>query len=110
LLFCHYNSLNNTRNVLPLDEPFGQLDAQIRYLMEQEIVPIWQQEEKTALFVTNTIDEAIYIGDRIVVLEGMLPGRLHSTYEIDLPRPRDHSDIALLELRRRITDATALTL
>jgi hypothetical protein len=40
----------------------------------------------------------------------MLPGRLHSTYEIDLPRPRDHSDIALLELRRRIADATALTL
>lgn len=43
--------------------------------MEQEIVRIWQQEKKTVLFVTNIIDEAIYIGDRIVVLEGKLPGR-----------------------------------
>lgn len=100
----------NHPEVLLLDEPFGQLDAQTRYLMEQEIVRIWEQEKKTVLFVTNNIDEAIYIGDRIVVLEGKLPGRLHSTYEVDLPRPRDHADIAFLELRRRITDATELTL
>jgi ABC-type nitrate/sulfonate/bicarbonate transport system ATPase subunit len=100
----------NNPEVLLLDEPFGQLDAQTRYLMEQEIVRIWQQEKKTVLFVTNNIDEAIYIGDRIVVMEGKLPGRLHSSYVIDLPRPRDHADIAFLELRREITSSTELTL
>jgi ABC-type nitrate/sulfonate/bicarbonate transport system ATPase subunit len=100
----------NNPEVLLLDEPFGQLDAQTRYLMEQEIVRIWQQEKKTVLFVTNNIDEAIYIGDRIVVMEGKLPGRLHSSYFIDLPRPRDHADIAFLELRREITSSTELTL
>jgi NitT/TauT family transport system ATP-binding protein/sulfonate transport system ATP-binding protein len=78
--------------------------------MEQEIVRVWQQEKKTVLFVTNNIDEAIYIGDRIVVMEGKLPGRLQSTYLIDLPRPRDHADIAFLELRREITNSTELTL
>lgn len=100
----------NNPEVLLLDEPFGQLDAQTRYLMEQEIVRVWQQEKKTVLFVTNNIDEAIYIGDRIVVMEGKLPGRLQSTYLIDLPRPRDHADIAFLELRREITNSTELTL
>jgi len=100
----------NNSEVLLLDEPFGQLDAQTRYLMEQEIVRIWQQEKKTVLFVTNNIDEAIYIGDRIVVMEGKLPGRLHSSHVIDLPRPRDHADIAFLELRREITSSTELTL
>jgi NitT/TauT family transport system ATP-binding protein/sulfonate transport system ATP-binding protein len=100
----------NNPEVLLLDEPFGQLDAQTRYLMEQEIVRIWQQEKKTVLFVTNNIDEAIFIGDRIVVMEGKLPGRIHASYTIDLPRPRDHSDIAFLELRREITNATELTL
>lgn len=100
----------NNPEVMLLDEPFGQLDAQTRYLMEQEIVRVWQQEKKTILFVTNNIDEAIYIGDRIVVMEGKLPGRLQSTYLIDLPRPRDHADIAFLELRREITNSTELTL
>ena len=100
----------NRPEVLLLDEPFGQLDAQTRYLMEQEIVRIWQQEKRTVLFVTNNIDEAIYVGDRIVSLKGKLPGMLDLVYDVDLPRPREHSDLKFLELRRRITDATELTL
>jgi NitT/TauT family transport system ATP-binding protein/sulfonate transport system ATP-binding protein len=100
----------NTPQVLLLDEPFGQLDAQTRILMEIEVQRIWQQEKRTVLFVTNNIDEAIYLGDRIVTLDGKLPGRLSGEYEVDLPRPREHTDIEFLSLLRKITEATQLIL
>ncbi|MEW6262185.1 MAG: ABC transporter ATP-binding protein [Thermodesulfobacteriota bacterium] len=100
----------NNPKVLLMDEPFGQLDAQTRYLMEQETVRIWSMDRKTLVFVTNNIDEAIYLGDRIVTLEGKLPGRKKSTYPVDLPRPREHTDKVFLELRHLITQETALLL
>jgi NitT/TauT family transport system ATP-binding protein/sulfonate transport system ATP-binding protein len=100
----------NNPKVLLMDEPFGQLDAQTRYCMEQETTRIWQSEKKTVIFVTNNIDEAVYLGDRIVTLEGKLPGRVKSTYEVNLPRPREHIDKAFLELRHRITEDTELLL
>jgi NitT/TauT family transport system ATP-binding protein/sulfonate transport system ATP-binding protein len=100
----------NNPEVLLLDEPFGQLDAQTRYLMEREVVRIWQQEKRTIIFVTNNIDEAIYLGDRILTLKGKLPGKMDTIYPVALPRPREHADIEFLKLRRNITDATELTL
>ncbi len=100
----------NMPEVLLLDEPFGQLDAQTRYLMEQEIIRVWEQEKRTVVFVTNNIDEAVYLGDRIVLMEGKLPGRMKGIYENRLPRPREHDSLPFLELRRRITDDTELTL
>jgi ABC-type nitrate/sulfonate/bicarbonate transport system ATPase subunit len=100
----------NAPEVLLLDEPFGQLDAQTRYLMEQEIIRIWEQDKKTILFVTNNIDEAIYVGDRIVVMEGKLPGKIHAVYDNPLPRPREHDAVDFLEFRKQLADATTLTL
>ena len=100
----------NNPEVMLLDEPFGQLDAQTRYFMEQEIVRIWEAETRTVLFVTNNIDEAIFVGDRIISLQGKLPGRMHEVYEVNLPRPRDHIDMQFLELRHAITEASELTL
>ena len=100
----------NDPKVLLLDEPFGQLDAQTRYLMEQETARIWSAEKKTVIFVTNSIDEAVYLADRIVTLEGKLPGRLKSSYNVDLPRPREHIDKKFLELRHMITEETELLL
>jgi NitT/TauT family transport system ATP-binding protein/sulfonate transport system ATP-binding protein len=84
----------NNPEVLLLDEPFGQLDAQTRILMEIEVQRIWQQEKRTVLFVTNNIDEAIYPGE----------------YKVDLPRPREHTDVEFLSLRRKITESTQLIL
>ena len=55
--------------ILILDEPFGQLDAQTRYSMEDEILRTWEQEKKTVIFVTNNIEEAVYLGDRLILLE-----------------------------------------
>jgi NitT/TauT family transport system ATP-binding protein/sulfonate transport system ATP-binding protein len=100
----------NNPEVMLLDEPFGQLDAQTRMFMEKEIERIWQTEKRTVIFVTNNIDEAIFLADRIVTLEGKLPGRMQAVYDVDLPRPREHTDMKFLELRQRIIERTELTL
>jgi len=99
----------NNPDILLMDEPFGQLDAQTRILMEQETMRILQTEKKTVCFITNNIDEALYLGDRIIVLDGKLPGRMHKIH-IELSRPRDFTDRAFLELRQKIIDETQLIL
>ena len=73
--------------ILLMDEPFGALDAQTRELMQEELNAIWQQTRNTVLFVTHDIDEAIYLGDRVIVFTAR-PGRLKDEIRIDLPRPR----------------------
>jgi len=90
--------------ILLLDEPFGALDAQTRESMCDELLRIWEQDKKTALFVTHSIDEAIFLGD-IVVVMSKGPGRIVDTIPIDLPRPRsiEAMDTArFVECRRRI--------
>ena len=100
----------NSPNIMLLDEPFGQLDAQTRMFMQKETARIWEQERRTVIFVTNNIDEALYLGDRIILMEGKLPGTIKTSYDIDLPRPREHTNIDLLKLRATITDNTELVL
>ena len=100
----------NEPQIMLMDEPYGQLDAQTRIFMEQEIERIWQQDKRTVIFVTNNIDEALYLGDRIITLEGKLPGRLQSIYEVNLPRPRDFTDMEFLKIRKEIIDHSVLTL
>jgi NitT/TauT family transport system ATP-binding protein/sulfonate transport system ATP-binding protein len=100
----------NNPEVMLLDEPFGQLDAQTRIFMEQETIRIWESEKKTVIFVTNNIDEAVFLGDRIVTLEGKLPGRMGAAYDVNLPRPREHTDLAFLQMRQKITDESVLIL
>lgn len=96
--------------VMLLDEPFGQLDAQTRLFMEQETERIWQMEKRTMIFVTNNIDEALFLADRIVTMEDKLPGHVKHVYDVPLPRPRDPMDMRFLELRATITDEQKLTL
>ncbi|MFO8089362.1 MAG: ABC transporter ATP-binding protein [Desulfatiglandaceae bacterium] len=100
----------NDPEVMLLDEPFGQLDAQTRMFMERETERIWQTEKRTVIFVTNSIDEAVFLADRIVSLEGKLPGRLKSVYDVNLPRPREHTDMEFLKLRQMIVDDSELIL
>src|SRR5262249_5411482 len=73
--------------ILLLDEPFGSLDAQTRNQMGSELLAIWEQNKKTALFVTHSIDEAIFLADQIVVM-ARNPGRITEIISVDLPRPR----------------------
>lgn len=100
----------NNPKVMLLDEPFGQLDAQTRYFMEQETARIWEAEKRTVIFVTNNVEEAIYLGDRIVSLQGKLPGKMKTIYDVNLSRLRDYTDSAFLKLRYKITEETELVL
>ncbi len=73
--------------ILLMDEPFSALDAQTREIMQTELLRIWEQGRKTALFVTHQIDEAVYLSDRVFVF-ARRPGRIQEIVPIDLPRPR----------------------
>jgi NitT/TauT family transport system ATP-binding protein len=74
--------------VLLMDEPFGALDAQTRESMQEEVMRLWARTRKTIIFVTHDIEEAVYLGDRVVVLTAR-PGRIREEVAIDLPRPRE---------------------
>ncbi len=100
----------NQPQVMLLDEPFGQLDAQTRLFMEKETERIWQTEKRTVLFVTNNIDEALILGDRIVTMTGKLPGMMGPEYAVDFERPREPTDMEFLKLRHKITEASELVL
>jgi NitT/TauT family transport system ATP-binding protein len=76
--------------VLLMDEPFGALDAQTRTLMQEELLAIWNWLRPTVVFVTHDIEEAIFLADRVVVMETK-PGAIGATFAIELPRPRDRS-------------------
>lgn len=89
-------------DLLVMDEPFGHLDAQTRYLMQVEIVRIWQQEKKTVVFITNNIEEAVYVGTRILVLS-KLPATIKAEHHIGLEHPRNLTDPQFLRIRAEIT-------
>lgn len=81
-------ALANDPEILLMDEPFGALDAQTREIMQQELLRIWEEDRKTVIYVTHSIDEAVILGDRVVLMTAH-PGRIKSIYPIDLPRPRE---------------------
>ena len=95
--------------VMFMDEPFGALDAQTRYLMQEELAQIWEKEQRTVIFVTNNIEEALYLADRIIVMRNC-PSSIKREYEIDLPRPRNYVDPEFLRLRKEITGIMDKTL
>lgn len=95
--------------ILLMDEPFGALDAQTRYQMEEEVLRIWEKEKRTVIFVTNNIEEAVYLGDRIVLLS-RCPATIKQIYDVSLPRPRDYVDPEFLAIREAVEANTDLAL
>jgi sulfonate transport system ATP-binding protein len=90
--------LVNRPGVLLLDEPFGALDALTRSRLQNELQRIWQKEGITMLLVTHDVEEAVFLGNRVVVMEPS-PGRIRRIVDVDLPHPRNRSDPAFIRLR-----------
>jgi nitrate ABC transporter ATP-binding subunit len=93
--------LANNANILLMDEPFGALDALTREQLQNELLQIWKRTGVTTIFVTHSVEEAVLLADRVLVMSAG-PGRIDSDFRIDLPRPRDVSSPEFNALRRDI--------
>lgn len=90
--------------VLLMDEPFGALDAQTRTQLQQELLETWERERKTCFFITHDVDEALILGQRVVIMSAR-PGRIKDIVEVDIPYPRDQEtkmSPRFLELKNKI--------
>lgn len=94
-------SLINEPNILLLDEPLGALDAFTRMNMQDEILKIWRKRKQLAVMVTHDVDEAIYMGTRVLVMDAN-PGRIVADIKIEEPYPRDRSSAAFVAYRNDI--------
>jgi len=101
-------ALSKKPDILLMDEPFGAVDAQTREQLQEELLKIWDQTDTTVVFVTHSIDEAIYLSDRVVVMQAR-PGRIKEELAVDLPRPRWEGDIKadprFSQLRARLRES-----
>jgi len=99
-------ALANNPEVLLMDEPFGSLDAQTRNLMQNELLRIWHDNKKAVVFVTHSVEEAVYLSNRVVVMTGG-PGTVKQIYTIELSYPRSRADHGFISLREKITGCMA---
>ena len=89
--------------LLLMDEPFGALDAQTRNMLQKELLDIWDKTKKTIIFITHSVDEAVFLADRIIVLTPR-PGRICQIFPIELKRPRDRTSVEFAQVRREVLD------
>ncbi|MBP2133219.1 NitT/TauT family transport system ATP-binding protein [Methanomicrobium sp. W14] len=94
-------ALANDPKILLMDEPFGALDAQTRNMMQRELLEIWKRAKKTILFVTHSVDEAVFLADRIVVMSPR-PGKIREIVEVKIPRCRDRTAPEFGHLRKYV--------
>ena len=94
-------ALVNDPKILLMDEPFGAVDAQTRNRLQQELLNIWEKEQKTIMFITHSVDEAVFLADRVVVFTAR-PGKIKEIINIDLPRPRDRTSLEANIVRERL--------
>ena len=96
-------ALATNPEVLLCDEPFVNIDAQSRNLMQEELLRIWHKTKKTILFVTHNVDEAVFLGDRVLVLTAR-PAHIKCQYKIPVARPRLRTDMELVRIRHAILE------
>ena len=89
--------------LLLMDEPYGQLDIELRFKLEDELLNLWKRNGTTVIFITHNIEEAVYLGERILVLTNK-PTSIKKEIRNDLPRPRDIAAKDFVDLRNEVTD------
>lgn len=89
--------------ILLMDEPFANLDAQTRWILHKDLTRIWEEVKKTIVFVTHNVEEAVYLSDKVVVFTAR-PARVKAEVDIDIPRPRDRFSPKLVRFRKEIVD------
>jgi len=94
-------ALANDPEILLMDEPFGALDAQTRNLMQKELLRIWSEMKKTVVFITHSVDEAVFVADRVVVMSAR-PGNIRYVFNVEWERPRDRASVEFASLRKKI--------
>ena len=91
----------NDPKLLLMDEPFGALDAQTRNLMQGELLRIWEKEHISVLFVTHSVDEAVFLGDKVVVMSAR-PGKVKEIFDVNLSRPRIRTSLEANSIRDKV--------
>lgn len=94
-------SLAGDPEVLLMDEPFGALDVQTRNQLQRDLLKIWEDKGKTIIFVTHSVDEAVFLGDRVVLMSKG-PGKISKVFNVDIKRIRDRLDPEFLKLKQEI--------
>ena len=90
-------------DLLLMDEPYGQLDLNLKYHLEDELIKLWEQLKTTVIFITHNIEEAVYLSDKIMVLTNK-PTKIKTSMINELPRPRKVTDTEFVKLRNEVTD------
>jgi len=99
-------ALANDPKILLMDEPFASVDAQTRNVLQSELLRIWKETHKTIVFVTHSIDESVYLAERIIVLTSP-PANIKNVHEINLKRPRNRTSIEFIRIRKKILKEVA---
>ena len=96
-------SLLNHSPILLMDEPFSALDMQNRHKLQEQLIGVWKRFENTIVFVTHDVDEAVYLADKIVLLDKN-PGKIAEVISVDLERPRKRESQEFLEIQESIVE------
>lgn len=94
-------ALTTDPGILLMDEPFVSLDAQTRNMLQKELLRIWQKTQKTIVFVTHNVDEAVFLADRVIVLTRR-PATIKREFSVDLKRERDRTSFEFVEIRKKV--------
>ncbi|MBP2143997.1 NitT/TauT family transport system ATP-binding protein [Methanococcus voltae] len=97
-------TLANDPQIVLMDEPFGALDAQTRSMLQNHLLKIWETDKKTILFITHSVDEAIYLSDKVVIMSAR-PGKIKEIVDINIERPRSRISSEFLDYKKRIYDS-----
>ncbi len=96
-------TLANDPKIVLMDEPFGALDAQTRTILQNELLKIWEKDKKTVVFITHSVEEAVYLSDRVIIMTAR-PGKVKDIVDINIDRPRKRNSMEFVAYKKEIVD------